>query len=162
VRSTEKQAASWDDLPADIKSTYDKLGIPEAEKQRLIAGVAAQYESESSTTRSARTWRRRVSSSWTLTPRSRSTRTFSGSTSPRSSRWASPGSARSAVHRRRIREGGQNRSISAAVRGGGKPRSASTDSAIRAKARAGAETFGNQRPVGVRACVTALLRSSRP
>ncbi|NUP60588.1 MAG: Fe-S cluster assembly protein SufB, partial [Nonomuraea sp.] len=38
VRSTEKQAASWDELPADIKNTYDKLGIPEAEKQRLIAG----------------------------------------------------------------------------------------------------------------------------
>src|ERR687884_641595 len=46
VRSTEKQATTWDELPADIKSTYDKLGIPEAEKQRLIAGVAAQYESE--------------------------------------------------------------------------------------------------------------------
>ncbi|CAB5016038.1 unannotated protein [freshwater metagenome] len=46
VRSTEKQATSWDDLPADIKSTYDKLGIPEAEKQRLVSGVAAQYESE--------------------------------------------------------------------------------------------------------------------
>ena len=46
VRSTEKQAATWDDLPADIKNTYDKLGIPEAEKQRLIGGVAAQYESE--------------------------------------------------------------------------------------------------------------------
>jgi Fe-S cluster assembly protein SufB len=46
VRSTEKQATSWDDLPADIKNTYDKLGIPEAEKARLIAGVAAQYESE--------------------------------------------------------------------------------------------------------------------
>src|SRR5689334_433929 len=46
VRSSEKQATSWDDLPADIKNTYDKLGIPEAEKQRLIAGVAAQYESE--------------------------------------------------------------------------------------------------------------------
>jgi FeS assembly protein SufB len=44
VRSTEKQAASWDDLPEDIRNTYDKLGIPEAEKQRLIAGVAAQYE----------------------------------------------------------------------------------------------------------------------
>src|SRR5678815_1624629 len=29
VRSTEKQAASWDDLPADIKNTYDRLGIPE-------------------------------------------------------------------------------------------------------------------------------------
>jgi Fe-S cluster assembly protein SufB len=46
VRSTEKQATSWDELPADIKNTYDKLGIPEAEKQRLVAGVAAQYESE--------------------------------------------------------------------------------------------------------------------
>src|SRR5215472_9486285 len=46
VRSTEKQAASWEELPADIKNTYDKLGIPEAEMQRLIAGVAAQYESE--------------------------------------------------------------------------------------------------------------------
>src|SRR5215217_3081528 len=46
VRSTEKQAATWDDLPADIKNTYDKLGIPEAEKARLVAGVAAQYESE--------------------------------------------------------------------------------------------------------------------
>jgi Fe-S cluster assembly protein SufB len=46
VRSTEKQAETWDDLPADIKNTYDKLGIPEAEKQRLVSGVAAQYESE--------------------------------------------------------------------------------------------------------------------
>ncbi|MET9020435.1 Fe-S cluster assembly protein SufB [Actinopolymorpha sp. NPDC004070] len=46
VRSTEKQATTWDELPEDIKNTYDKLGIPEAEKQRLIAGVAAQYESE--------------------------------------------------------------------------------------------------------------------
>ena len=46
VRSTEKQATSWDDLPADIKNTYDRLGIPEAEKQAMIAGVAAQYESE--------------------------------------------------------------------------------------------------------------------
>ncbi len=46
VRSGEKQAASWEDLPDDIKNTYDKLGIPEAEKQRLVSGVAAQYESE--------------------------------------------------------------------------------------------------------------------
>ncbi|HHU44820.1 MAG TPA: Fe-S cluster assembly protein SufB, partial [Actinomycetales bacterium] len=46
VRSTERQATSWEDLPQDIKDTYDKLGIPEAEKQRLVAGVAAQYESE--------------------------------------------------------------------------------------------------------------------
>jgi len=46
VKSTEKQATTWDELPEDIKNTYDRLGIPEAEKQRLIAGVAAQYESE--------------------------------------------------------------------------------------------------------------------
>ena len=46
VRSTEKQAESWDDLPADIRNTYDRLGIPEAERQRLVSGVAAQYESE--------------------------------------------------------------------------------------------------------------------
>ncbi len=44
VKSTEKQATSWEDLPEDIKNTYDRLGIPEAEKQRLVAGVAAQYE----------------------------------------------------------------------------------------------------------------------
>src|SRR5687767_2939504 len=46
VRSTEKQATSWEDLPDDIKNTYEKLGIPEAERKRLVAGVAAQYESE--------------------------------------------------------------------------------------------------------------------
>ncbi|WP_308313731.1 Fe-S cluster assembly protein SufB [Brevibacterium ravenspurgense] len=46
VRSTEEQAQTWDDLPEDIKNTYDRLGIPEAEQQRLVAGVAAQYESE--------------------------------------------------------------------------------------------------------------------
>ncbi len=46
VRSTERQAQSWEDLPDDIKNTYDRLGIPEAEKARLVAGVAAQYESE--------------------------------------------------------------------------------------------------------------------
>ena len=46
VKSTEEQAQTWEDLPDDIKATYDKLGSPEAEKQRLVAGVAAQYESE--------------------------------------------------------------------------------------------------------------------
>ena len=46
VRSTERQAQTWEDLPEDIKNTYEKLGIPEAERQRLVAGVAAQYESE--------------------------------------------------------------------------------------------------------------------
>lgn len=46
VRSTDKVANTWDDLPEDIKNTYDRLGIPEAERNRLVAGVAAQYESE--------------------------------------------------------------------------------------------------------------------
>src|SRR6187431_2617886 len=46
VRSTEKQAQTWEDLPDDIKNTYEKLGIPEAERKRLVSGVAAQYESE--------------------------------------------------------------------------------------------------------------------
>lgn len=46
VRSTDKVAQSWDDLPEDIRQTYDRLGIPEAERQRLVDGVAAQYESE--------------------------------------------------------------------------------------------------------------------
>lgn len=46
VRSTERQAQTWEDLPEDIRNTYDKLGIPEAEKQRYVSGVAAQYESE--------------------------------------------------------------------------------------------------------------------
>jgi Fe-S cluster assembly protein SufB len=45
LKPTEKQAQSWDDLPADIKQTWDRLGIPEAEK-KYLAGVGAQYESE--------------------------------------------------------------------------------------------------------------------
>ncbi|MFQ8870589.1 MAG: Fe-S cluster assembly protein SufB, partial [Varibaculum timonense] len=46
VRSTDKVASSWEDLPEDIKKTYDRLGIPEAERESLVSGVAAQYESE--------------------------------------------------------------------------------------------------------------------
>lgn len=46
VRSTEQQAGSWEELPDDIRNTYERLGIPEAERNRLVAGVAAQYESE--------------------------------------------------------------------------------------------------------------------
>src|SRR5499433_3604654 len=45
IRPTEKQAESWEELPPDIKDTWDKLGIPEAEK-KYLAGVGAQYESE--------------------------------------------------------------------------------------------------------------------
>src|SRR6266513_2270504 len=45
IKPTESQAKSWEDLPADILDTWDKLGIPEAEK-KYLAGVGAQYESE--------------------------------------------------------------------------------------------------------------------
>jgi Fe-S cluster assembly protein SufB len=45
IRPTEKQAKSWEDLPPDILDTWNKLGIPEAEK-KYLAGVGAQYESE--------------------------------------------------------------------------------------------------------------------
>ncbi|MEN6300278.1 MAG: Fe-S cluster assembly protein SufB [Anaerolineaceae bacterium] len=45
VKPTEKEGKSWDDVPATIKNTFDRLGIPEAE-QKFLAGVGAQYESE--------------------------------------------------------------------------------------------------------------------
>src|SRR3972149_1219231 len=45
AKATEKTEKNWDDVPADIKATFDKLGIPEAEK-KFLAGVGAQYESE--------------------------------------------------------------------------------------------------------------------
>ncbi|MBI3385468.1 Fe-S cluster assembly protein SufB [Candidatus Gottesmanbacteria bacterium] len=45
IKPTQKKANSWEDLPSEIKDTYDKIGIPEAEK-KFLAGVSAQYESE--------------------------------------------------------------------------------------------------------------------
>ncbi len=45
VKASEQQGRSWDDVPADIKRTFDRLGIPEAER-KFLAGVSAQYESE--------------------------------------------------------------------------------------------------------------------
>jgi len=45
VKASDKQEKSWDDVPDDIRKTYDRLGIPEAEK-KYLAGVKAQYESE--------------------------------------------------------------------------------------------------------------------
>ena len=45
VRATEKAERSWDDVPDDVKKTFDRLGIPEAER-KFLAGVGAQYESE--------------------------------------------------------------------------------------------------------------------
>ncbi|BFH63687.1 MULTISPECIES: Fe-S cluster assembly protein SufB [Paenibacillus] len=45
VKPAEKQGRTWEEVPAEIKATFDKLGIPEAE-QKYLAGVSAQYESE--------------------------------------------------------------------------------------------------------------------
>src|SRR3954464_13663597 len=45
VRASERSERSWDDVPEDVKKTFDRLGIPEAERQ-FLAGVGAQYESE--------------------------------------------------------------------------------------------------------------------
>ena len=45
VKPTDKESQSWDDVPEAIKGTFDKLGIPEAER-KFLAGVGAQYESE--------------------------------------------------------------------------------------------------------------------
>ncbi|GAA0588848.1 Fe-S cluster assembly protein SufB [Virgibacillus siamensis] len=45
VKPSERQGKTWDEVPDEIKQTFDKLGIPEAE-QKYLAGVSAQYESE--------------------------------------------------------------------------------------------------------------------
>ncbi|MFN8671005.1 MAG: Fe-S cluster assembly protein SufB [Candidatus Sericytochromatia bacterium] len=45
VKSTEKQGRNWEDVPEEIKNTFDRLGIPEAER-KFLAGVTAQYESD--------------------------------------------------------------------------------------------------------------------
>src|SRR6187455_2493353 len=45
VRASERSERSWDDVPEDVKKTFDRLGIPEAER-KFLAGVGAQYESE--------------------------------------------------------------------------------------------------------------------
>lgn len=45
VKPSERQGKTWEEVPSEIKETFDKLGIPEAE-QKYLAGVSAQYESE--------------------------------------------------------------------------------------------------------------------
>ena len=45
VRPTERVGTSWDEVPSEIKDTFERLGIPEAER-KFLAGVSAQFESE--------------------------------------------------------------------------------------------------------------------
>src|SRR5215213_9935589 len=44
-KPSEREEKSWDDVPEQIKATFEKLGIPEAER-KFLAGVGAQYDSE--------------------------------------------------------------------------------------------------------------------
>ncbi len=60
VRSTEGKAQSWEDLPEDIKNTYDRLGIPEAEKRASSPASPRSTSPRSSTTRSTRSSRARA------------------------------------------------------------------------------------------------------
>ena len=59
VRPNTKMKAKWSDVPDDIKNTFERLGIPQAERKSL-AGVGAQYDSELVYHTSARKLRRRV------------------------------------------------------------------------------------------------------
>ena len=45
VKPSDRTERSWDDVPDDVKKTFDRLGIPEAER-KFLAGVGAQYDSE--------------------------------------------------------------------------------------------------------------------
>jgi Fe-S cluster assembly protein SufB len=45
ARPQEQQSRSWEDVPANIKETFERIGIPEAER-KFLAGVGAQYDSE--------------------------------------------------------------------------------------------------------------------
>ena len=68
VKSTEAQAASWEELPEEIRNTYDKLGIPRRRNSASSPESQRSTSPRSSTTRSARTSRSRASCSWTPTP----------------------------------------------------------------------------------------------
>lgn len=46
IRPDADLAGDWNDVPEEIRSTFDKLGIPEAEKEAMLSGVGAQYDSE--------------------------------------------------------------------------------------------------------------------
>ena len=94
LKPSAEQVDEWDELPEQMKATYEKLGIPEAER-KYLAGVTAQYESEVVYHRNREDLERRGSCSATWTPRCASTPTSSSSTSARSSRPATTSSRRS-------------------------------------------------------------------
>ena len=72
IKPTGGQVDDWEDLPDAIKNTYEKLGIPEAER-KYLSGVTASTRAKSSSTATARTSRPRASCSATWTRRCAST-----------------------------------------------------------------------------------------
>ena len=79
-KPSEREEKSWDDVPEQIKATFERLGIPEAER-KFLAGVGAQYDSEVVYHSVREELRRSAWSSPGWTRRSRTTRTSSASTS---------------------------------------------------------------------------------
>lgn len=60
----ERPKRSWDDVPEDVKRTFERLGVPEQERQ-FLAGVEAQYDSESAYSNMKEELRSQASSSST-------------------------------------------------------------------------------------------------
>ena len=94
IKPTEKQVNSWEELPEAIKDTYDKLGIPEAER-KYLAGVDRPVRVRGRLSTATEDLRRRASSSATWTPRSREHPSSCASGSARSSRRTTTSSPRS-------------------------------------------------------------------
>ena len=67
IKPTEKREDAWEDVPENIRRTFERLGIPEAER-KFLAGVGAQYESEMVYHSIQEDLPRKGSSSWTRTP----------------------------------------------------------------------------------------------
>lgn len=59
VRPNTKMTAKWSEVPQDIKDTFERLGIPQAERKSL-AGVGAQYDSSWFTTMFVKKWKSRA------------------------------------------------------------------------------------------------------
>jgi hypothetical protein len=93
VRPQEKMERSWDDVPDNIKTTFERLGIPEAE-QKVLAGVGAQYESEMVYHSLKKEWEDKGIIFESIEDGLRSIRSSSGSTSPRWCRWRTTSSPR--------------------------------------------------------------------
>ena len=62
LKPMQEQGKTWEDVPADIKETFDRLGIPQAER-KFLAGSPRSTRAKRSTTRCAKTWRSWASSS---------------------------------------------------------------------------------------------------